>query len=242
MIQNWSFALRQPVAAAQTSAKDDAVPVTRRTLIAGTASLAATALARAAPLMRPTQEPDAELTALGRRFEQALGVHEAAQRAFNDCERCYLRDCPDPPDSLTSAGPLGGLLRHKDSWWTARELGGLLRDEEHRAEWPDALAALRIALAYEARERRFRRKLGLRGAERACDAANDALDDLAALILAAPARSPAGLAVKAHVTKLWGKPESWSPEASHADPYERFAAESDLFVHQKRVELNDPIP
>jgi hypothetical protein len=186
---------------------------------------------------------DAELTALGRRFEQALGVHEAAQRAFNDCERCYLRDCPDPPDSLTSAGPLGGLLRHKDSWWTARELGGLLRDEEHRAEWPDALAALRIALAYEARERRFRRKLGLRGAERACDAANDALDDLAALILAAPARSPAGLAVKAHVTKLWGKPEWWSPEASHADPYERFAAEIlDLFVHQKRVELNDPIP
>jgi hypothetical protein len=110
----------------------------------------------------------------------------------------------------------------------------LLRDEERRAEWPEARAALRVALAYEARERRFRRKLGLRAAERAYHAAIHALDDLAALILAAPARSPAGLAVKARATKLWGKPEWWSEEASHADPYERFAAQIlDLFVHAK---------
>jgi hypothetical protein len=207
------------------------LPIARRTLMTGTASLAATALAPAAPLARPTQEPDAELTALGRRFEQALGIHEAAQRAFNDCERRYLQDCPDPPDILRSAGGLGAFLRHKDSWWSARELRGLLRDEERRAEWPDVHAALRVALAYEARERRFKRKLGLRGAERAYHAATHALDDLAALILGEPARSPAGLAVKAHVTKLWGKPEWWSEQASHADPYERFAAQVlDLLV------------
>jgi hypothetical protein len=186
-------------------------------------------------LARPTQEPDAELTALGARFEQALGVHEAAQRAFNDCERRYLQDCPDPPDSLTGAGALGAFLRHKGSWWSARELRWFLRNEEHRAEWPDAQAALRVALAYEARERRFRRKLGLRDAERAYHAATHALDDLAALILAEPARSPAGFAVKARATKLWGKPEWWSAEASHADPYERFAGQIlDLFVQPKR--------
>ncbi|MGB9369625.1 MAG: hypothetical protein WCE79_26830 [Xanthobacteraceae bacterium] len=207
------------------------MPVTRRNLLTGTASLAAAALAPAAPLARPTQEPDGELTALGRRFEQARGVHEAAQRAFNDCERRYLQDCPDPPDSLTSAGALGAFLRHKDSWWSARELRGLLRDDERRAEWPAAQAALRVALAYEARERRFKRKLGLRQAERAYHAATHALDDLATLILAEPAHSGAGLAVKARATKLWGKPEWWSEQASHADPYERFAAQIlDLFV------------
>lgn len=201
------------------------MPITRRSLLTGTASLATTALAPAAPLARPTQEPDADLTALGARFEQALAIHEAAQRAFNDCERRYLQDCPDPPDSLTSAGTLGAFLRHKGSWWSARELRGLLRDEDRRAEWPAAHAALRVALAYEARERRFKRKLGLRDAERAYHAAIHALDDLAALILAAPARSGAGLAVKAQATKRWGKPEWWSEDASHADAYERFAAQ-----------------
>ncbi|MEA2876071.1 MAG: hypothetical protein QOF14_1267 [Hyphomicrobiales bacterium] len=168
--------------------------LSRRSLLAGATSLAATALAPAASL-RPTQATD-ELTALGTRFEQALGALDAAQRAFNDCECRYLEEGPDPPPMLTRAGALSTLLRHEGAWWRARELRWLLKDDDHRAEWPAAHAALRVALAYEARDRRFRRKLGLRAAERAQRAALDAVEALSDAILAAPAGTAQGLAVQ----------------------------------------------
>src|SRR3954470_16670513 len=101
-------------------AKDTPLRLSRRSLFAGSASLAATALAPAAPA-RPTQD-DAELTALGAKFEQALGVYRAAQAHFNACERRYLREAPHPPSILSEEGPLAHLLRIRGSWWTAREL------------------------------------------------------------------------------------------------------------------------
>src|SRR5437868_3873464 len=132
-------------------AEDTLVRLTRRTLFSGSASLAATALAPAALPAQPTQA-DAELTALGPKFEQALGLHEAAQRRFNACETRFLAECPDPPAALTSAGPLAQWLDSRWSYWRARELRSFLRDDEHEAEWPVAQSALRVALAYEARE------------------------------------------------------------------------------------------
>jgi hypothetical protein len=92
-------------------------------------------------------------------------------------------------------------------YWTARDLRAVLRDPDRRADWPTAQSALHIALAYEARERRFARRIGLRAAERAHEAAIEAVENLSELILAAPARSPAGLAVKGRAVKAWGKPE-----------------------------------
>jgi hypothetical protein len=204
------------------SAKDTPLRFTRRGLFAGTASLAATALAPAAHALPTQVEP--ELTALGRRFEQALGAYRAAQRTFNACERRYLSEGPDPPPILTDAGTLGHLLRIKGSWWSARELRWLLKDEEERASWPEAQTAHAAALAYEARDRRFRRRIGFRAAERAHEDAIDTLHDLGDLILAAPAQSRAGLAVQGRVVKAWGKPEWWSRQRSHADSCERFAA------------------
>jgi hypothetical protein len=196
----------------------------RRALFAGSASLAASALTPAAHAL-PTQSADAELTALGLRFEQALGVHCAAERHFNDCERRYLHECPDPPQALTQAGPLGRWLKHDWMYWTARNLRAVLRDPDRCADWPAAQDAWRIALAYEARERRFARRIGLRVAERAHEAAIEAVENLSELILAAPARSPAGLAVKGRAVKAWGKPEWWSIDEGHADACERFAAQ-----------------
>ena len=210
-------------AATHISAKGIPLPITRRSLLAGATSLAATTLAPAASV-GPTQPGDSELTALGARLEQALAVLHTAQRAFDECERRYLEEGPDPPPILTRAGPLGKLLRHDGAWWRARELRWLLKDDDHRADWPTARAALQAALAYEARDRRFRRKLSLRAAELAHRAADDAADDLAAAILAAPARSGVGLAVQGRAVKLWGKPEWWGCGASHADACERFAA------------------
>jgi len=205
------------------SAKDTPLRLTRRSLFAGTASLAATALAPATLVAQATQD-ESELTALGRRFEQALGVYRAAQRHFNACERRCLSEGPDPPPILTEAGPLGHLLRIKGSWWSARELHWLLKDEEERASWPEAQAAYAAALAYEARDRRFRRRIGFRVTERAHEGAIDALHDLGDLILTAPAHSRAELAVQGRVVKFWGKPEWWSRQESHADSCERFAA------------------
>jgi hypothetical protein len=83
---------------------------------------------------------------------------------------------------------------------------------------------LRLALAYEARERRFARRIGLRAAERAHHAAIEAVEELSHGILRLDARSSAGLAVQARAVKAWGKPEWWSEEESHADACERFAA------------------
>jgi len=199
------------------------LPITRRGLIAGTASVAVITLAPAAA--QATQAADTELTALGARFEQALDILDVVQRARDDCEQLYLRNGPEPPPVLTSEGALGALLRHEGAWWSACELRWLLKDEDHRADWPAARAALRVALAYEARDRRFRCKLGLRAAEKAHEAALDVVDELAASILVSPARSGAGLAVQGRAVKLWGKPEWWSPQASHADACERLAAQ-----------------
>ena len=205
------------------SAKDTPLHLTRRGLFSGTASLAATALASAA-LALPTQaEP--ELTALGARFEQALAAYEAAQRYFNECEERFLAECPDPPEALTPAGPLGNWLKHDWMYWTARELRAFLRDPERQCDRPAARDVLRIALAYEARERRFSRRIGLRVAKRAYEKASDALENLSERILAAPAQSHIGFGVKGRVVKFWGKPEWWSTDAGHSDSCERFAAQ-----------------
>src|SRR4029077_1583274 len=207
---------------ATPSAKDTPLRLTRRGLFAGSASLAATALAPAA-LALPTQA-DAKLTALGQKFEQALGVYRAAQAHFNACERRYLREGPDPPPILSEDGPLAHLLRIRGSWWTARELRWLLKDESERAHWPAARDAYAAALAYEARDRRFARRVGLRAATRAHEDAIEALHQLCETILDAPAQSRAGLAMKGRAVKAWGKPEWWSREEGHADSCERFAA------------------
>lgn len=199
--------------------------LSRRVLIAGAAALAGTLAPAAPPAARPTQAPDTELTALGARFEQALAAHAAAWRHFETCELRYLEESPEPPLALTAAGPLGDLLDRADSWWNARELGWLLRSDRRRSVQRDARPLVKIALAYAARDRRFKHRIGLPAAEAAHRAASAALDDLGRAILAAPVRSPAGLAVKARAVKLWGKPDWWSAEESHADTYERLAAQ-----------------
>jgi hypothetical protein len=196
--------------------------LTRRNLFAGTASLAATALVPAAHALPTQSQP--ELTALGARFEQSLAAYEAAQRRFNACEERFLTECPDPPQALTTAGPLGDWLKHDWMYWTARELRAFVRNPERKCDWSAAQHALRIALAYEACERRFARRIGLRAAKRAYEEASEALESVSERILAAPAQSHTGLAVQGCVVKAWGKPEWWSTDAGHADACERFAA------------------
>jgi len=118
------------------------------------------------------------------------------------------------------ATPRRAISNERSTNSSARRKGGLVITE---AEWPVAQSALRAALSYEARERCFARRIGLRAAERAYRDAIDAVDDLSRDILGADAHSSAGLAVQARAIKVWGKPEWWSEE-DHADAYERFAA------------------
>jgi hypothetical protein len=200
--------------------------LSRRGLIAAAAGLAAATLSPAAAAMpQPTQSPDAKLTALGAQFEQGLVAQQQAWQHLQDCEERYLQEGPVPPEALTGVGPLGTLLDRGDSWWNARELRWLLRTERRRSVQREARALLKVALAYEARDRRFQRKIGVREAECAHRAASRALDDLGRVILLTPANSTCGLAVKARAVKAWGKPDWWSTEDSHADTYERIAAE-----------------
>jgi hypothetical protein len=198
--------------------------LSRRNLLVGTA---ATALAgTSAPTNMPDgPESDSELMALERRFQDALDAYEVTRRHFNGCEERYFDLCPCVPETLTRHGRLGHLLVDRSMHWSTGDLRRILKNPEHRDVWDDAQAALAVARAYAAGVRKARRASGVVPAEAAQDAALAAIADMAGLILAAPARSLAGLAVKARIVKTWGQPEWWDPVKDRADQYERLAAQ-----------------
>ena len=196
--------------------------LSRRTFLVGTAATALATNTASAEAPRTT-EPDAELIGLERTFQQTLDTYEAARQRFNCCEEQYFDLCPCLPEALTSDGPLGHLL----SWshWSAADLRRILKDPERRDVWDEADKALAIAKAYEAAVRHAKRTTKLAAVEAAHNAAIDAIGDVGGLILAAPARSLEGLAVKARVLKTWGRREWWDPVEGDADTYERLAAQ-----------------
>jgi hypothetical protein len=148
---------------------------------------------------------------------------DVARQRFNRCEEQYFDLCPCLPEALTSDGPLGHLL----SWshWSATDLRRMLKDPERRDIWDEANKALAIAKAYEAAVRRAKRKTKLAAVAAAHNATIDAIGEVGELILAAPAQSLEGLAVKARVIKTWGRREWWDREDGDADTYERLAAQ-----------------
>jgi hypothetical protein len=196
--------------------------LSRRTFLLGTAAAAVATNTAPADVPRAT-EPDAELIGLERTFQQALDTYEAARQRFNRCEEQYFDLCPCLPEALTSDGPLGHLL----SWshWSATDLRRMLKDPERRDVWDEANKALAIAKAYEAAVRRAKRKTKLAAVAAAHNATIDAIGKVGELILAAPAQSLEGLAVKARMIKTWGRREWWDGEDGDADTHERLAAQ-----------------
>ncbi len=198
--------------------------MTRRKLLVGTAAVALTASTASTDAPRAA-EPDAELVGLARTFQQALDAYEAARQHYNRCEDRYFDLRPCVPEALTGDGPLGHLLFDEGSHWRAADLRRMLKNPEHQDVSEAVRAALTIAKAYESEVRHARRETQVVAAEAAHNASIDALGDVGVLILDAPARSLAGLAVKARVVKTWGKPDWWDPIEGRADTYERLAAE-----------------
>ena len=198
--------------------------LSRRRFLVGTATAALVAKAAAADPLRAV-EPDIGLIELEQTFRQALDAYEAARQHFNHCEDRYFDLRPRIPEALTEDGPLGHLLDGPCSHWRAADLRRMLKNPEHREVWDQARAALPLAMAYEAGVRRAKRASAVTAAEAAHNAAIDAIGDVGDLILAAPARSLEGLAVKARVIKTWGRPEWWDPVEGRADTYERLAAQ-----------------
>jgi hypothetical protein len=202
--------------------------LSRRSLLAGTAAAATasagTGVLRADPRGAIGIASDAELLDLTQHFARALDAYQVARDHYNHCEYRYFARRPDLPQALTESGPLGHLL---PSWlhWSAAELRQFLKNPEHRDLWHEARAALALARTYEAGVRRAKRETGVAVAEAAHDAAIDHLADVGRRILAAPGRSLARLALKAHVVKTWGKPEWWDARDDRADTYERLAAQ-----------------
>jgi hypothetical protein len=178
--------------------------LSRRSFLAGSA-----AATLAAPQSLTATHVDAELTALGAAFEQALAAYESAQRRFNASEGRYFDLKPPRPAVLTSDGPLGHLLDRNWDSWTAKELRALLADPDARDDWDVARAMLPVARAYETRLRRLSRVIGLDDAEAAYHAAGDILCELCARVADQPARSLTGLAVKARVVKAYAAPDWW---------------------------------
>src|SRR2546430_16731713 len=217
------FRSKQVASASATQA------VTRRRLLAGTLATASAALTVAAvpadALPAAGIEPDAELIGLERTFHRALDAYETARQQYNRCEDRYFDLRPCLPEALTGDGPLGHLLFDEGSHWRAADLRRLLKNPEHQDVWEAVRAALTIARAYETGVRRAKRETQVVAAEAAHNAAIDALGEVGVLILDAPARSLAGLAVKARVVKTWGKPDWWDPIEGRADTYARLAAE-----------------
>jgi hypothetical protein len=198
--------------------------ISRRSLLVGTAASAGTGALRTDSLGATGIGPDVELLDLQQTFARALDAYEAARMHYNHCEKRYFASRPRLPEALTESGPLGHLL---PSWlhWSAADLRQFLRNLEHRDLWDEARTALALAKAYEAGVRRTKRETGVAAAEAAHDAAIDHLGDVSRQILAAPGRSLAGLALKAHVLKTRGKPEWWDAGEDRADTYERLAAQ-----------------
>lgn len=198
--------------------------LSRRSLLVGTAASAGTSALGAGSPDVIGIDPDGELLDLRQTFAQALAAYQTARVHYNQSEKLYFARRPDPPEALTECGPLGHLL---PSWlhWSAAELRQILKNPEHRDLWHEARAALALARTYEAGARRAERETGVAAAEAAHDAAIDHLADVSQRILAAPGRSLAQLALKAHVVKTWGKPQWWDPGEDRADTYERFAAQ-----------------
>ena len=168
--------------------------------------------------------PEGELLDLRQIFAQALVAYQTAREHYNQSEKLYFACRTRVPQALTESGPLGHLL---PSWlhWSAAELRQFLKNPEHRDLWHEARAGLALARVYEAGVRRAKRETGVAVAEAAHDAAIDHLGDVSQRILAAPGRSLARLALKAHVVKTWGKPEWWDDIDDRADTYERLAAQ-----------------
>jgi hypothetical protein len=178
----------------------------RRALLTGGAALAASAVM---PMPAAAPQDDA-LHALERAFEAALAAHAAALRHYQDCEQRFFAVCPDPSPMLTRAGPLARLLVADWCWLNVSDIRRLLRERKRHPLTKAARAALPVAKAYAARIRRVKRVVGLAAAEAAQFAAMDALDALSERVAAEPARSLAGLAVKAAVVKQWAAPHWWS--------------------------------
>jgi hypothetical protein len=198
--------------------------LSRRSLLVGTAATAGTSALGAGSPDVIGIDPDGELLDLRQTFAQALAAYQMARVHYNQCEKLYFARRPRVPQALTESGPLGHLL---PSWlhWSAAELRQLLKNPEHHDLWREARAMLALAKAYEARARRAKRETGVATAEAAHDAAIDHVANVSQRILAAPGRSLAGLALKAHVVKTWGKPEWWDTGEDRADNYERLAAQ-----------------
>jgi hypothetical protein len=198
--------------------------LSRRSLLVGTAASAGTSALGAGSPDVIGIDPDGELLDLRQTFAQALAAYQTARVHYNQSEKLYFARRPQVPQALTESGPLGHLL---PSWlhWSAAELRQILKNPEHRDLWDEARAALALAKAYEAGVRRTKRETGAAAAEAAHDAAIDHVAEVSQSILAAPERSLAGLALKAHVVKAWGKPEWWDTGEDRADTYERLAAQ-----------------
>jgi hypothetical protein len=202
--------------------------LSRRSLLAGTAAAvtvsAGTGVLRADSRGAIGIASDAELLDLTQDFARALDAYQAARDHYNHCENGYFARRPDLLQALTESGPLGHLL---PSWlhWSAAELRQILKNPERSDVWDKARAALALAKTFEAGVRRTKRETGVAAAEAAHDAAIDHLGDVSQRILAAPGRSLAGLALKAHVVRTWGKPEWWDTGEDRADTYERLAAQ-----------------
>jgi hypothetical protein len=198
--------------------------LSRRSLLVGTAASAGTSALGAGSPDVIGIDPDGELLDLRQTFAQALAAYQTARVHYNQSEKLYFARRPRVPQVLTESGPLGHLM---PSWlhWSAAELRQILKNPEHSDVWDEARAALALAKAYEAGVRRAKRETGAAAAEAAHDAAIDHLADVCQRILAAPMHSLAGLALKAHVVKAWGKPEWWDSGEDRADTYERLAAQ-----------------
>jgi hypothetical protein len=207
------------------------ISTTRRDVFFGLAGVTAAAAALsvtsaasanvAPPDVAPTN-PDSDLIALGDSLDRSLAACETARRYFNACEHRYLSGGPEPPAELTADGALGCLLAHRWELWRAADLREILRDRDQRKYWKAARAALPTARKYEAQDRAFKRKTNVVAAERAYRAALDHVDLVGGQILAAPAATSAGLAIKARAVKIWGRREWWTGDA---DTYELIAAQ-----------------
>ena len=190
--------------------------VTRRRLLIGASASAASAAAPSDLLSKGLPSAtkldlDDKLIGLSRMFEGALAACDVARRRFNSCETRFFSLRPRVPKALTQGRSLlGRLLPTRNVHWTAAELKKLRNRSADPILRNEVRTALPIVRAYEAEIQRLEVDTGLVEAEAAHGAAIEAVRGICQLIADTPARSVLGLAIKAHVVKVWGEPRWWT--------------------------------
>lgn len=201
--------------------------LTRRSIVAGIALPSILPAAAVGAPGVPARQSEAALIVLGRELEEAERLREAAYDRLVDAEARAVY--PLEPEALIATNwDLGNCFPRptahhgvRGRTWTTSGIAEIRSYTYRRQDSSSARRQAEILAAYDAHQAAVRSEdeaLGLSALEDAYDAASDRRDDIAGRIIEMPAKSAAGLVVKARaLVVLYGEVPEVKPGVVTSD-------------------------